>query len=269
MRMTNGAATSGQATLTIETPAGLNLGIPTFPLFDFSTSVDNSATFGFSPPINLYADNVATFTIGDPYSITNCIGGSGFAVYWAYTTSTEEITNAWQRIDGGVDNSYGSLVSPKIIILGQGVDPDHPPDPGTFGLSGTSTNPGDFGLFGSWFTAAIQWLFVPSDQSETDLQDARDDLGTRIPFGWFAQVSSTFGGLGGDSTTSSVFTIYASSTTSTLSAVFFDPTLVESKIPSDIQSFIRLLGGLVLWTGLFLWIVSLITERAPAEDSTL
>jgi len=270
------AVTSSNATLSVTIAAGTSQGIPNYPFIDLATSTDTYLTFNFIPAINLYAGNTAEFMIGDPFGMINCVGGTGNQVYALATRvhATGTITNITEFRNGYAADlelcpTELNCWDPILSINGQAVDDEHPPDPGTFGLSGTSTNPGDFGLFGSWFMAALQWLFVPSDQAETDLNDAKADLATRIPFGWFAQVSSTFAGLDTDSTTSSIFVIVASSTTSTLTATFFDPTQIEGVIPENILTLIRFLGGLVLWTGLFVWIVSLVTDRAPSEESTL
>jgi len=201
------------------------------------------------------------------------VGGGVTSTYsYVYHRDDDTLPNVYSQTGGSAAYWAGSTFPENIALIGRWFGAASSssftsPNVADYGLSGTSTNPGDFGLFGNWFIAAMQWLFVPSSDTWRQFNESSQTrLATKIPFGWFAQVSSTFAGLQDEDTTTTVFTVYASSTTSTLSAVFFDSQAIKAAIPENIRTLVRLLGGLALWTAFFFWLWSLATGRHTEVD---
>jgi len=140
------------------------------------------------------------------------------------------------------------------------------PDSVNYDFTAGAASGTDFGTFGNLFRDLFIWLFIPSEKVLTGIDNYKADVQTRIPFGWFAYASSSLSGLGDENTTSTQIILYASSTTSTLSAVVFDPLLIESTIPSGILSSIRFLGGMILWAFLFVYFFRLATGNHANEE---
>lgn len=143
------------------------------------------------------------------------------------------------------------------------------PSASAYGFTAGAASGTDFGLFGNMLRDLLLWVFVPSDSVLSGVGNYMDDLKLRVPFGYFASVSSTFEGIGDDTTTSTQIILYASSTTSTLSAVIFDPVQLQATIPPGILSLIKTLAGVAMWAMLFLFVFRKATgagELSTDED---
>lgn len=228
-----------------------------------------SLTPGIYTPTTFSTDPCFTVAQGDNYYIiTHALNSFGNTSFSASPSSTHPQLDERDVILDNLLVSNPTIVSTTNtvpLMAVNGVDAGANPNPADYGLVGTSTNPGDFGFFGNYFLAAMQWLFLPSQaQWQSFTSSSQASLATKIPFGWFAQVSSTFAGLQDEDTTTTVFMIYASSTTSTYSVVFFDPQQIKATIPENVRTLIRLLGGLALWAAFFFWLWTLATRNAEA-----
>jgi hypothetical protein len=264
----NTNATSGVAELSAVAGGTIFNAIPSYG----SSAVTSSSPlfFYFDPCFTLAAGDKATFRTGHGSlggrEMWGSIGSTHF--FAISTTQTRPEVSNFKAVDSDL-NVLSSFPFVPIMQM-NGIDAGSSPDPTQYGLTGTSTNPGDFGLFGNYFIAAMTWLFVPASETwQTFTSDAQETLGSKIPFGWFAQVSSTFGSLSDQETTSTVFTIYASGTDSTYSAVFFDPQAVEAAIPANVRTLIRTLGALAMWALFFVWIWNLATGKGGEDEASI
>lgn len=115
--------------------------------------------------------------------------------------------------------------------------------------------------------AGIRWLFVPTSGVQSFFDDRKADLMDRVPFGYFETVSSTFAGLdpSGDSTTSTIVSIYASTTTVHQSVDIFNPTALSAAIPTNIKNFIHGIGTMAVWAVFFLWVARLAFGGRPFD----
>lgn len=226
--------------------------IDDFPLYP-STS---TFTFYWDPCVVL-TGSVAS-TLLSYRTSPDVSGGSGLAIYATVATSTATSTLyapvlTTRDLDGGeVATSSWPLL---MTFYGSGaVSYFEQPSADAYGFGTGAASGTDFGLFGNMIRDMFLWLFVPPATVQDGIGAYIDDVKLRVPFGYFAQVSSTLTGLGEETTTSSQIILYASSTTSTLSAVVFDPTQLGTVIPSGVQSLVRFFGGLAMWAMLFLFI---------------
>lgn len=122
-------------------------------------------------------------------------------------------------------------------------------------------NDADFGTFGNALVDIMKWLFVPSPQALNVLSDQRAALMAKPPFSWASTASSTLGGLNtGDTTTSTAILWYATSTGVDETISLFTPSDIASKIPSNVQNTVHVVGATVMWAMFFAWIVSLATS---------
>lgn len=135
-----------------------------------------------------------------------------------------------------------------------------------YGFTQGAASGTDFGLFGNMVRDVLMWLFVPSQNVWNGIDNYKSDLMTRVPFGWFSQVSSTFSGLDSDTTTSTVISWHASTSMVNETVTIFDPQEIEATIPENIRNFIKAIAGVALWTFLFVYIVNLATNRTGTND---
>jgi len=115
--------------------------------------------------------------------------------------------------------------------------------------------------------SGIRWLFVPTSGVQGFFDDRKSDLMTRVPFGYFETVSSTFAGLdpSGDSTTSTILSITASTTGVHQSVEIFNPTALEASIPSNIKTFLHAIGSMAVWALFFVWIARFAFSGKPFD----
>jgi len=115
--------------------------------------------------------------------------------------------------------------------------------------------------------AGIRWLFVPTSGVQNFFDERKSDLMTRVPFGYFETVSSTFAGLdpSGDSTTSTILSLTASTTGVHQTVAVFDPTALENAIPSNIKTFLHTVGSMAVWALFFVWISRLAFGGKPFD----
>lgn len=113
-----------------------------------------------------------------------------------------------------------------------------------------------------------KWLFAPSQTTVLNYNTARNDLQTRIPWGWFAEASSTFSSLddAADTTTSSVLTMTVNDGSATRTAAIFDPTGIKNFIPATVTSTIKNLIGVGFWALFFTFLFMLATGHHSEHD---
>lgn len=108
-------------------------------------------------------------------------------------------------------------------------------------------------------TNASRYLFVPSEQSIATLTIKTDTLKTKVPYGWIAQVSSTWSGLYNENATTSDadfnFIIPATGDSETTTTVkIFNPQEVRDAIPTEPLEALKSVMRVVIWF-FFFWFI--------------
>jgi len=225
--------------------------------------------FNFEPCIVLYANNVVSFTGEDVDSFSGAASpGAPHRVSMNASVVTSTEISRWEGCDNTpACSSYFALYpsnNPRISINGEdSVSGFTYPVPADFGLSGTSTNPGDFGLFGNWFISAMQWLFVPSTEAMTSLASSTQSYRYTVPFGYVTLALDAIG----DS-------FQPGLATSTLgipipghaTLTVFDPSAFASQTKAMVW-----VGNIRTWTSWGLWFLFVwwLYHRAMQQTETL
>lgn len=113
--------------------------------------------------------------------------------------------------------------------------------------------------------SAIRWLFVPTIGVTSYLNEQKNDLMTRIPFGYFDSVSSTLRSLDttGEATTSTSIMFTASTTQVHVTFSVFNAEDIKNSIPENIRTFIHTIGSIAVWAVFFVWLVMFATSGKP------
>jgi len=204
---------------------------------------------------------------GTAYGIDFSSGMDASHRLYAYYKNSDTITgaNMWDYVpvSGWTERSTREM---GIALYGT-LDADSSLFSAYASSSYAFTDP-DFGWFGNAMSDVFKWLFVPSDSSKAVLTAKKNDLLTKMPFGWFEQASSTVSGLtSGVSTTSSSIYLSASTTAGSWNVEVFNASSTKNTIPSNVRTLIRTLGGVAIWALFFTWLVALaIGKKADDED---
>jgi hypothetical protein len=115
--------------------------------------------------------------------------------------------------------------------------------------------------------AGVKWLFVPTKGITNIFDSVKDDLMTRIPFGYFATASSTIGEMDGTgiATTSTVISMTLNTETVSGTVAIVDMQNIKSKVPSNIQTLIHTIGSMAVWAMFCFWIFVFATSHLPHE----
>jgi len=191
----NSNATSGNATLLMTVSGTPHEGIPSYPIASFGTTTQD-LRFNFEPCVYVYGENEITLRVGDPYSfsIGSQVWDEATRVHaTGVVVNVKEIRNGFAADFEYTNNANGCgsgsgiyCVDPYFRINGEIVTSSTPPNPSWYGLDGTSTNPGDFGMFGNFFVSALTWLFVPTSEQMSSLATTSEQIAYKSPWGYAA-----------------------------------------------------------------------------------
>ena len=189
-----------------------------------------------------------------------------FAAYNTNTTSTDTFPEVKQYVNCVQPNtgaaSCGDYTDlsvppywyvPEIIINASGTGAltiTLPPNPADYGLTGTSTAQGqDLGFLGNMMRDVGEYLFTPNPGYLNYYDNAKADIQTRVPFGYFAEAQNA------------INTVSSTATTTALAAVI--PTtwgnipLFDSDDIKDNAGMMGVLGIVLFWERIFLWLALL------------
>lgn len=205
-------------------------------------------------------------------SVSSSVASDTSINVWAVVeTSFTEIDNMILGCDGGNSTlSTSTYGIPAMQFVGSSIGVDYPfvVDYGLTGTSSTMTE--DLGFFGNLFRDTMLWLFKPPDILLVAYENEKENLRTKIPWGWWNQVSAGFLSVSSTeaaTTTALTMSIPHSGTTSTVA--IFDPVAVTELIPSSVLELIRFFGAMGMWALFGAWIWTIVTGSKPNDDDSI
>lgn len=127
----------------------------------------------------------------------------------------------------------------------------------------------DFGVF-TPLCDGLVWAFVPErGYIDTAVSTTRANFATKVPWGWWSQVSAGFASVSStDVASSSSITViippYANVATGSLTIL--DMNAVTGYIGADLLNMIRMFGGVAIWALFGTWVWGLVTGSHPQDS---
>lgn len=213
-----------------------------------------------------------SFPYGSPItfsSVSSTVGiNEAISVNPVMETGLGVVGNMHLFCDGHDEGALASSTYgiPALQIVGFSSPVDFP-IVGDYGLTGTTTTmTEDLGFFGNWFRDAMIWLFKPPDAVKIAYDYQVANLRTKVPWGWWEQVSAGFGSVSStDTATTSVLSINVPHNGVTTTVAIFDIAASTALIPSNVLDLIRKIGGVTVWALFGAWIWTLVTNKKEDE----
>lgn len=174
-----------------------------------------------------------------------------------WTTSTNELLGSIKGTDNATDTHFYASSTDS------------------FNFFGTPASNTTINVCSGYDLASVQgalcnifsYLFVPSTSVLQSFADAQSMLATKIPWGWWSQVSSQFASVSTtDAVTSSTAVVSIPHNGVTSTFAILDISAIQARIPSNVLDQIRTLGGVAMWALFGTWIWHLVTGNST-EDS--
>jgi hypothetical protein len=209
-------------------------------------------------------------------------GSQGWSYWFVLTHPTVPASNKFR---GGINLNATSTSDYSYKVASAWLAPQL--NRGAIMLTGTSTIPADnlaYYLFNSSNTPPILcqndfgfavnpirdllcWLVVPSQDIENLYEYNRATLSTKVPWGYWQQISTGLGSVSStQTTTSTALGLQVPFLNATYTVPIIDMTLIQTWIPLSVLTLIRAIGGVAMWALFGLWIWNLVTGSKP-DDS--
>jgi hypothetical protein len=139
----------------------------------------------------------------------------------------------------------------------------------SYGFSTSSALGTDFGYFGNLLRDLFLWLFAPNQSAMNSLQSLKANAMTRVPWGWWTQISTGFGSVSStQAATTTVLSMEVPHGNTTTTVTIFDIHSVLALIPSSLLFLIRTIGGVAIWALFGTWIWNLVTGSQGSDDES-
>lgn len=114
----------------------------------------------------------------------------------------------------------------------------------------------------------FSFLFVPSTSIIQQYTNTKTTLATKVPWGWWTQVSAGFGSVSSTITASTTaFTLQIPFNGATETIAIIDYSEMNKYIPQSLLNIIRALGGVAIWAMFGAWIWHLVTGSKPTDEN--
>lgn len=212
----------------------------------------------FPSCVDIPANVTTTIWLISPgdYSSRGALTYQGLSSYWGYLT----------------DTGWGSYYIPFSVALwgtyGMPVPGYTAPSSTLYGLTSTSSATGqDLGFFGNMMRDVIAYLFKPDQSVINDYNNEVSTLRTKVPWGYWNQVSSAFASVSStDITTTTPIALQIPYNGTTETVPIIDMTAIQAKIPPTLLELIRTLGAVGLWALFGTWIWHLVTGNKTDDN---